>query len=250
MPSSAISRSAASSQIFSPRRSSSRRLRLRSARSSAPTRAPCSLSTASTRRSRKRRRSPAGPVKSPSMAGVSQTMRTWSAKRAARKKPARGRRGIFSGRRRPARLRRPVPNCSGPPASPVSSSEMAKPPLAALASEIGCFGAPQAPAGREKRDRFEQIGLAGAVFAGKRRDRARNPQIERAHRSGNPRASPGGSWEREGWNRRRGESWAAFSAAGAARPEACAKLRRSTALPNDYRCVDLRNARIKGEPKF
>ena len=60
--------------------SSSRRLRERSARSRALTRAPCSASTASTSRSRKRRRSPAGPRNSPSRSGVSQTSRRYSAK--------------------------------------------------------------------------------------------------------------------------------------------------------------------------
>ena len=54
---------------------SSRRLRERSARSSALTRVPCSASIASTSRSRKRRRSEAEPVNRPSIAGTSQSTR-------------------------------------------------------------------------------------------------------------------------------------------------------------------------------
>ena len=73
--SSAVSCSIASSQCGSGRGSSSRRLRERSARSSALTRDMCSASTASTSRSRNRRRSEAGPLNNPSMAGTSQTTR-------------------------------------------------------------------------------------------------------------------------------------------------------------------------------
>ncbi len=50
---------------------------------------------------------------------------------------------------------------------------------AALACAFGEFGAPQAATGREQRQRLDQIGLAGAVFAAQSHQPARQGQIER-----------------------------------------------------------------------
>ncbi len=125
-PSAATSRSAASAQAASMRpaaRPSSRtRLRLRSARSSAVTRVPCSLSTVSTMRSRKRRRSDAPPVKSPSMAGVSHTTRRWSAKLLAEVTGARSMRHFRPAGAAPSPTSKPVPSCTSGTTSPPSSS--------------------------------------------------------------------------------------------------------------------------------
>ena len=122
----ASSCSAASSQAASRMPSSSRRLRLRRARSRALTRVPWSESTASTSRSRKRRRSPAEPAKRPSMAGVSQTRRRWSAKARAELTGARSMR-----QRRaepPSAGSMPVPSWTRSP-SLSSSSEAAQRPV-------------------------------------------------------------------------------------------------------------------------
>ena len=148
----------------SGRGSSSSRLRERSARSSALTRLPCSASTASTSRSRKRRRSDGRTGEQrvhgrhqPDHAQVIGESRRRAdrlavdaafARTAAPSSPAGARCRCRAWRGR-ARLR-PRPQTAHEP-SPSRERDLVE------------RGAAQPAAGRQERDRLDQIGLAGAV---------------------------------------------------------------------------------------
>ena len=133
-------------------------------------REPCSGSKAATRRSRKRRRSEAGPAKSRSCAGVSQ------------------RRRMYSPRAPGALLHLAVDHHEA--AAPIARLGLAAPAgaerrrghagcrsrrrwpsfQAALPGQILEGSTAQATAGRQERDRFENVGLACAIGAGQRHE--------------------------------------------------------------------------------
>ena len=163
--SSAVSRSMASHQWSSKLRTSSRRLRDRKLRSSADTRAECSPSIASTSRSKNRRRSEAAPRNSPSIDGRQPDHAQMIAERRGRRHrlavdpaaPAGG--GRLNARRIDAGAER-------------REAERAldlgghRPRAVALViRDIVKGGAAQAASRRQKRDRLDAIGLAGAVRA-------------------------------------------------------------------------------------
>ena len=169
----------ASSQSASPRRSSSTRLRERSARSSALTRAPCAASTVSTSRSRKRRRSPAGPRNRTSRSGVSQTTRRCSANAAGESRrpavdPADAAPGGPS-----AAGSKPVPSRCSPCAASRSDRDRERARPRRCAPIDGELGPAQAASGREQRQGFDEVGLAGAVLADERHQAARHLEVER-----------------------------------------------------------------------
>ena len=111
------------------------------------------------------------------MAGVSQTTRTWSAK--TREEGDRlAVEAVFLLRGAVAEFQ-PGSHLQRAARLALSSSDTAKPPRAAFARHFGQFGAAQAPARREQRQGFEQIGLAGAVVAGERHHVGGDAQVER-----------------------------------------------------------------------